>query len=94
MSDVRIAHASKLHKNSLGRLHRHDIRQYMKSENPCEKDVNNSRVPSNTYDAEKKARQLSAPFPSLLESAEQKRRVERNRGIKFVRQSICGLIEG
>jgi hypothetical protein len=53
----------------------HSIRQYMKSKNPCEKDVSNPE-----------------PFPSILESSEQARRVERNREIEFVRQSICGLI--
>jgi hypothetical protein len=42
-----------------------NIRQYMKSENPCEKLVSNSE-----------------PFPSILESAEQERRVERNREIE------------
>jgi hypothetical protein len=43
----------------------YDIRQYMRGEAACGKDVNKPE-----------------PFPSILESAEQARRVKRNREIK------------
>jgi len=64
---------------SCGRPPAANIRQYMTRPIACEKDVSKPKPPDpDPHDFVPDPETLK-PFPSILESAEQKRRVERNR---------------